>query len=166
MNTFKLLLFSGLVSLSVLGCNSQQTDTAAERTENSGEVVAEKSENAAENTGLAAENAGERAGDAAGNTAASGEDALNNAAEKVGEAFGEATQTASNAGVTAKIKNAITLSNVIDNDKSTIDVDTTDSQVVLKGHVMAQKEAQEAVKLAKANAGNRKVVNQLHVGSH
>jgi osmotically-inducible protein OsmY len=76
-----------------------------------------------------------------------------------------ATATASNLGVTAKIKNAINLSNVIDHDKSKINVDTTDSEVILRGGIASEKERQEAIKLAKANAGGRKVVDQLTGGT-
>jgi osmotically-inducible protein OsmY len=140
MRYFYLVALAGIMGVSLLGCNGQQADKTAETTEAVSEKASQVTENAAGEVGKSA--------------------------EEVGKPSGEAGHTASNSGVTAKIKNAILLSTAIDNTKSVINVDTTDTEVVLKGDVMTKAESQEAEKLAKANAGNRTVKNQLHVGDH
>ncbi len=82
-----------------------------------------------------------------------------------GAAANSAAGSVSNAGVTAKIKNAINLSSAIDHKKSKINVDTTDTEVKLMGTVAPATGKAAAEKLAKANAGTRKVVDQLTVGA-
>ena len=155
MRNLYLFLLAGIMSISVLGCTQQQADTVAEKTENAAETAGQATENAAEAAGQATENAAETAGQA-----------TENAAEGIGKAAEKGGDTVSNAGVTAKIKNALLLSTIIDSTKSHINVDTTDTQVILKGDVMTPAESKEAEKIAKANAGNRTVDNQLHVGDH
>jgi hypothetical protein len=86
-------------------------------------------------------------------------------ASSPGTAAKSAAGGVSNAGVTAKVKNAINLSSAIDHKKSKINVDTTDTEVKLMGTVAPATGKAAAEKLAKANAGTRKVVDQLTVGA-
>lgn len=162
MNRSVSYLIAMALSLSLMGCTSQQADQTADKTENAGETVAQSTENAAEGAGNAAETVGEAAGNAG--------EAAGNAAENVGSAAGNAAGSAagnaSNAGVTAKVKNALILSPTTKGIADKINVDTTDAQVTLTGHAHTQAEVQEAEKVAKAAAGNRTVVNQISVMQH
>ncbi len=69
-----------------------------------------------------------------------------------------ALPSVTDAGVKAKIKNAINLSKKIDHKRSSISVDVTPSQVTLTGTAASAQDKQEAIRLAKANAGTRKTV--------
>jgi osmotically-inducible protein OsmY len=137
------LLLGGLLLVTAAGCNKSADETA--------DTTAEAGANAAQ----AGANAADNAGDAAGN-----------AAKDAGDAMSDAAGGVTNAGVTAKVKNAINMSPAIDNTKSKVNVDTKDDQVILRGTVATAKEKQVAEQLAKANAGTRKVVNQLTVGAN
>jgi osmotically-inducible protein OsmY len=129
------LLLGGLLLVSASGCNKSAEETA-------------------DTTTQAGANAANNAGDAGANAAA-----------KTGNAMQGAANGVTDAGVTAKVKNAINLSPAIDNTKSKINVDTKDNQVILRGTVSTAKEKQVAEQLATKNAGGRKVVNQLTVGA-
>lgn len=140
-----LLLVMGLAlaSAGLMGCSRQDADTAANRTEEAGETVARGAEDAGEAATGAAEKAADRIG---------------KAVESVGSAV-------TNQGVEAKIKNAINLSPQIRNKATKINVEVSDDQVKLMGTVPTRKESQAAEKLARAEAGERKVLNQLQTTS-
>ncbi|MBW3623525.1 MAG: BON domain-containing protein [Armatimonadetes bacterium] len=84
-------------------------------------------------------------------------------AEPVEDAAQSVGQTLSNAATTAKVKNEILLSPVIKNTQSSIDVETTDGAVILKGTVATREGKTAAQRIALKNAGNRTVMNQLVV---
>jgi len=146
-----ILIVSAALSTSLIftGCNKK--DETANQENTTGGTVAQ----APSDTGTTA-----GSGATATTTAGGGETRTTAGTMNTG-----ATATASNMGVTAKIKNAINLSKVINHAKSKINVDTTDTEVVLRGAITSEKERQEAVKLAKVNAGTRKVVDQLTGGA-
>src|SRR5690242_3849471 len=102
MKSYHVLLLSGLLSVSLVGCSNKGEETASENSGTPGGAIAQQGENAGNKMAQKTENAAERTGTAVDN----------------------ATTAVTNAGVTAKIKNAINLSTVIDNTKSKIDVDT------------------------------------------
>jgi osmotically-inducible protein OsmY len=137
------LLLGGLI-LASPGCKGNNADQTADT--NSGGTTG----------GTMAQNP---SGTAGSNTAGG------NAAATAGNAMSGASNAVSDAGVTAKVKNAINLSKLIDHKKSKINVDTKPGEVVLRGTVAAAKEKTEAERLAKENAGGRKVVDQLTVGA-
>lgn len=140
------------LSLALIGCNPGQDEVANAPAENA--PVVETTGNVGDPV-VVNENAADRTGDATTDTA----EQIGNAAENTAEAV-------SNAGVTAKIKNALLLSPITQGLINDINVDTTDTQVILKGHVHTQQEAQEAERLAKSVAPNRTIVNQLMVTTH
>jgi hyperosmotically inducible periplasmic protein len=87
-------------------------------------------------------------------------------ADRAGEAVGDAAHTigqaASNATLTAKVKNALLLTKGLETGK--LDVDTTgDGVVSLKGSVPSSDQKMKAEKMAKGVDGVKKVVNQLKV---
>jgi len=151
MKPYHVLILFSVFSVSLVGCSNKEGETASE---NAGSTMAQKSENAGSTMAQKSENAG--------STMAQKSE---NAAQETGKTAGGAMGSVTNTGVTAKIKNAINLSKLIDHKTSTINVDTTDDKVVLRGGVATQKEAQEAIRLAKLNAGTRTVVNQLKVSN-
>jgi len=140
MKPYHVLILFSVLSVSLVGCAKKEGETASE---NAGSTMAQKSENAGSTMAQKSENAAQGAGKAAGG----------------------AMSSVTNTGVTAKIKNAINLSKLIDHKTATINVDTMDDKVILRGGVATQKEAQEAIRLAKLNAGTRTVVNQLQVSN-
>jgi osmotically-inducible protein OsmY len=143
-----LILLAATTSLALTGCSPQQNEQTAEQAGNAADTMAQSTEG----TGAAAGNAAEGAGNAAGSAAGGARDAA-----------GKPTEIASNAGVTARIKNALFVATGIQGD---INVDTTDTQVILKGHAHTAQEKQQIEQIAKAQAGNRTIVNQIEVVQH
>ncbi len=136
-----------LSQLALVGCGPKDADTA-----NSGNMSGGDNSVATTAPGQAAENAANSAGNAVGNAANSAGNAVGNAADKV-----------TNAGVTAKIKNALIMSTVLGGAGKKLNVNTTDTEVMVMGTVPTAAAHAEAIKLAKANAGTRKVVDHLEV---
>ena len=126
----------------------------------------ENIENAAGNVGDAVGNTAAQTGDAVANGAAAAGDAVSNSAAAVGDAASGAANSAMNAAsnvddaaMTPKIKTALGANKTLNG--SDINVDTMNGTVHLKGTVMnaAQKTAAETI--AKREAPNYKISNEL-----
>ena len=166
MNRFLLFLLAASVSISLIGCNRSETEQTGAEADNAADTTFTQADNAAEQTGNAAVNAGEQAGNATENAAGRTGEAGTDLADKAGNAAENVVETASNAGVTAKVKNALLLSPVTQQLADDINVDTTDTQIILRGHTHTEQEKAEAERLAKTVAANRTVVNQIQVTTH
>lgn len=145
MNVSFKLGIAATLSLASLGLMSGCKNTA--------EGVAEDSANAQKVAAESAEKTGEKMSQAAENATKS--------TEKMGQDVAGALQ------VTPLVKTAITADTELNDAKNTIDVDSKDGMVYLKGHVTSNALKAKATKIAqeriKENNGTDKVVNQLLV---
>ncbi len=162
LNTWSKVMGVGAIALiSLAGCTGQD-QTGDGQTADS--VPAAKMDQAGENM----ENAAGNVGDAVGNAAAQTGDAVANGAAAVGDSVAAGADKAANAvsnaddvAMTPKVKTALGANASLNG--SEIDVDTANGVVHLKGTVKnaAQKTAAETI--AKREAPNYKVSNELTV---
>lgn len=160
LNTWNKVLGVGAIALiSVAGCTGQD-QTGDGQTADS--VPAAQMEQAGENIQNAAGNVAAQTGDAVEGTG----DAVANGAAAVGDSvaagadkMGDAVANVDDAAMTPKIKTALGANASLNG--SSIDVDTANNTVTLKGTVKnaAQKTAAEAI--AKREAPNYKISNEL-----
>lgn len=184
----RFLILSGAVVLlgaSLVGCSNTAegakqdaaTDTqAAKDTADKAVVATDKAaSNAAAATGKALDNAAAATSKAADNAAAATSKAADHVAAATGKAVDETTKTVGAAGknagdaltLTPKVKLAITNDKELNNTKNTINIDTADNVVHVKGMVltseMKKRAGDIAEKTVKDAGSNDKVVNELTV---
>lgn len=155
-----------LLSLSLVGC-SNTAEGAKEDTANNGQKVAAATNDAVDATKNAASNAADATKKAADNAA----DATKKAADNVGAAAVDAGKNTTAAlEVTPKVKLAITADKELNDTRNTINVDSKDSVVHLKGTVISndlkKKAGAIADKTLKDMNSTDKVSNELMVTSH
>jgi len=97
--------------------------------------------------------------------------AVQKAADKAADATQQAAQNTGEAlGMTPKVKTAITSDSLLNDTRNTIDVDTANGVVHLKGHVvnndMKKRATEVAEKAVKDANGTEKVSNELTVEAH
>ena len=138
--------------------------------ENTGEAVA----NGVSNGVNAVENVADNAGQAVANGAAAVGNAAENAGQAVANGASAAVNGVANAGsatvVTGAVKLAITANKELNDPKNTINVDTKDGKIVLRGNVATaalKKTAQTIAEKVKKDKGfSETIVNQLTVGAN
>jgi hyperosmotically inducible protein len=87
--------------------------------------------------------------------------AINEASDRAAAATAGAREVLSDAGMTSKIKSKMALDDLVR--ARSIDVDTVDGVVTLRGTVSSEQERQRAVRLATETAGVKSVNDQLRV---
>jgi predicted small secreted protein len=166
-----------LLSMGVVGCSNTAQGVSEDAAQN-GQKAASAANDAADATKKAADNAADATKKAAENVG----DATKKAAENVGDATKKAAEstaaTATAAGsnataaleVTPKVKLAIAADKELNDTKNTINVDSKDGVVHLKGTVynnsLKKKAGMIAEKTLKDMNATDKVMNELTVTSH
>lgn len=147
--TLWMSLLAGVLASAMIGCSPTTTD----RAEGTMDSAANDTRNTADNAEDMADNTANRASNSANN------------------AMGDMSRTADNVGdamtITPMVKNAIIANDQLNDDDNTINVDTVNNVVYLRGTVksqamkdLAEKVAMKAVKDANSNATVR---NELTV---
>ncbi len=152
-----------LCTAGLFGCSNTE-EGAKQDTENNTAAVKDTADKAAAATDKAAVNAADATAKAAGNVAAATDKAAVNAADATRKAAGSMAGAAQDAGktttaaleVTPKVKLAITADKELNDTRNTINVDSKDGVVHLRGTVMTGE--------MKTRAGNiaTKALNELH----
>ena len=160
--------------IAVVGCGNTAEGVAEDTSKNVNAVAnaPEKVANAAANAGEAVANTASAAVNATTNAAANAGEAVANGASAAVNATANAGEAVANAGtatvVTGAVKLAITANPDLNADGNTINVDTKDGKIVLRGKVKTEalkKTAEEiAMKVKKDKGFSETVVNQLTVG--
>ncbi len=155
-----------LLSMGLFGC-SNTAEGAKEDATNNGQKVASAANDAADATKMAANTAADATKKAADNAA----DATKKAADSVGTAAMDAGKNTTAAlEVTPKVKLAITADKDLNDTRNTINVDSKDGVVHLKGTVISndlkKKAGEIAAKTLKEMNATDKVSNELTVSVH
>ena len=132
------------------------TDAAGKAADAAGNAA-----DAAKDAAGAAKDAAGAAKDAAGNAVGAAKDAAGAAAGAAGGAAAGAANAVSDAGTVAKVKNAINLEKEFDRTKNKVDVKSKDGSIILTGDVVDTHTKNVVVRVAKAAAPGKTVVDQL-----
>jgi len=143
------------------------TAAAADKTKNGVETAAEKTKDAtktaADKTKNGAETAAEKTKDATKTAADKTKNGAETAGEKSKNALSKTGEVITDAWITTKLKADFVNEDTLKG--SSINVDTNDHVVTLKGTVKTPAGKQRAVQIAKTTEGVKNVVDQLVIGS-